>query len=248
MLVADIMSRAVIAVGPDTPLAQAVRLMVDHKVSGIPVIDGNGRLRGIVTEGDLMRRAETATEGNAPGWFARFFSPGRLADDYVRAHGRRVRDVMSDDVVSVEEKTPLLDVVTLMQRHQIRRLPVKRDGKVVGIVSRADLVRAIGETLSAAVTGESDVAIRSAILEALKREPWASRNALGIDVANGVVTLDGCVFDIREREAIGVLAENVPAVKVVENRLACIEPNTGMLVYDPADDVGVTLAQPDSPR
>jgi CBS domain-containing protein len=234
MLVADIMSRAVIAVGPDTPIAQAVQLMVDHKVSGIPVVDANGRLQGIVTEGDFMRRAETGTEGNAPGWFAWFFSAGRLADEYVRAHGRRVRDVMSDNVVSVDEKTPITEVVTLMQRHRIKRLPVMQDGKLVGIVSRADLVRAIGETLRAAPTSESDAEIRSAILEALKRAPWATRHALGIDVKNGVVTLDGCVFDIRERDAIGVLAENMPGVKAVQNRLACIEPTTGMVFYDPA--------------
>jgi osmotically-inducible protein OsmY len=111
---------------------------------------------------------------------------------------------------------------------------VMQDGKLVGIVSRADLVRAIGETLRAAPTSESDAEIRSAILEALKRAPWATRHALGIDVKNGVVTLDGCVFDIRERDAIGVLAENMPGVKAVQNRLACIEPTTGMVFYDPA--------------
>jgi len=110
MKAADIMSRSVIAISPDAPLAQAVRLMVDHRISGLPVIDSQGRAVGMLTEGDLLRRAETGTAGEAPSWFSSLFLPGRLAGEYVQTHGRRVSDIMTPDLVTVTEETPLSEV------------------------------------------------------------------------------------------------------------------------------------------
>jgi len=231
MLAADLMSRSVVAISPDAPLAQAIRLMTDHRVSGLPVIDAEGRAVGMLTEGDLLRRVETGTEGETPGWFASFFSPGRQAEQYVQTHGRRVSEVMTPDVVCVGEDTPLSKVAALMQHRRIKRLPVVRGEKVVGIISRADLMRVVGESLGTSPATADDTAIRQRIVKELSSAPWAP--SVSVAVENGVVLLDGCVFDMRRRSAIGVLAENVPGVKRVENRLICVEPTSGTLIYAP---------------
>jgi CBS domain-containing protein len=241
MRAADLMSRSVVAISPDAPLSQAIRLMTDHRVSGLPVIDAEGRAVGMLTEGDLLRRVETGTEGK-PGWFASFFFPGRQAERYVQTHGRRVSEVMTPDVTCVEEDTPLAEVVALMQRKRVKRLPVLRGEKVVGIVSRADVMRRVGELLGASTATADDAEIRRQIMDGIAHAPWAPRTSVSIGVENGAVLLDGCVFDIRERSAIGVLAENVPGVKRVENRLICVEPATGMLVYGP-DEANLAAAK-----
>ncbi len=235
MNAAEIMSRTVIAIRPEAPLAQAVRLMIDAKVSGMPVIDAQGRAAGMLTEGDLLRRVETGTEGAAPGWFASLMMPGRLAEHYIQTHGRRVGEVMTPDVVTVEEDASLKEVVLLMQRKRIKRVPVLRGGKVVGIVSRADLVRVLADALFASSETPDDAAIAERIRGELRRQPWAHPRGVTVAVENGAVLLDGCVFDVRERDAMRVLAENVPGVKKIENRVICIEPNTGMLIYGPDD-------------
>lgn len=234
MIATDIMTRPVLAVDPETPLVQAIRLMTEHKVSGLPVVGQDGRIQGILTEGDLLRRVETGTAGEPPGWLASFLMPGREASRYVRTRGRRVGEVMTADVITVTEDTSLPDMVALMQRHHVKRLPVVRDGKLLGVVSRADLVRRVGEALAAEISPGSDEAIRKAILDEMARERWTAPRAVSVEVKDGVAALDGCLFDLRERDALGVLAENAPGVKRVENRIVCIEPMTGTVTYDPA--------------
>jgi CBS domain-containing protein len=242
MLVADLMSRSVVAISPDAPLAQAIRLMIDHRVSGLPVIDAEGRAVGMLTEGDLLRRVETGTEGAAPGWFASFFFLGRQAERYVQTHSRHVADVMTPDVTCVEEDTPLAEVVALMQRKRIKRLPVVRGKKVVGIVSRADLVRVVGESLGKSKATADDAEIRRQIMEGIAHAPWAPAS-VSVAVEDGIVLLDGCVFDMRGRSAIGVLAENAQGVKRVENRIICVEPTTGTLVYGPVVETNSSAAE-----
>jgi CBS domain-containing protein len=144
---------------------------------------------------------------------------------------------MTPNVVSIEEGVSLSKAVALMRRKRIKRLPVVREGIVVGIVSRADLVRVICKTLEAPAAIADDTTIEENILEELGRQRWLPRNSVGVAVENGVVLIDGCVSDIRERNAIGVLAATVPGVKRVENRLICVEANTGVLIYDPDDEV-----------
>jgi CBS domain-containing protein len=234
MIAADIMIHPVLAIDPDTPLLQAIRLMTEHKVSGLPVVGRDGQLLGILTEGDLMRRVETGTEGKPPGWLSRLLRPGREAGQYVTTHGRRVGEVMTSAVFSVGPDTPLADVVTMMLRHRVKRLPVVHHGRLLGIVSRADLVRRVGQLLDAAPVSADDATIRRTILDTMARERWAPRTMLDITVKDAVVQLDGCVFDIRERDALGVLAENVPGVTRVENRIVCVEPYAGTVTFDPA--------------
>ncbi|MEJ1977130.1 MAG: CBS domain-containing protein [Acetobacteraceae bacterium] len=233
MIVADLMTRQVLAIDPETPLVQAIHLMTEHKISGLPVVGQNGQVVGILTEGDLLRRVEIGTEEKAPGWLKSFFLAGREAENYVLRHGRRVGEVMTHDVITVAEDTPLPDVIKLMHRHHVKRIPVVQDGRLCGIISRADLVRRVGDILSAAPASASDDAIRQAISSAMDRELWAHGTKVSVAVQDGVVQIDGCLFDIRERQALGVLVENVPGVKRVENRIICIEPYMGTVTYDP---------------
>ena len=241
------MTSPIIAVRPETPLDQAVRLMVENRISGLPVLDAAGHAVGILTEGDLLRRAETGTEGPRPGWFASLFRPGHLADDYVRTHGRRVSEVMTPDPVTVAQDATLESVAQLMLSKHIKRLPVTRDGVVAGVISRADLVKLLAARLSARAEGGDDATIANAIHAELKRQSWVPLRSISVSVNQGMVALDGVVFDDRQRQAIAVAAENVAGVKTVENRLIVVEPNTGIVMVDPLAEASEAKATQDKP-
>jgi CBS domain-containing protein len=232
--VAELMSRHVIAVRPETPLTQAIALMVDRKVSGLPVTGFSGEVVGMITEGDLMCRVETDTAGESHGWLSLLFKPGRVAERYVATHGRRVGEVMTRDVATVPETATLAEAAALMQRNRIKRLPVVHNGRLVGLLSRADLMKRVGAALSEPTTSAGDDTIKADVEAAMVREAWTLPRLISVAVQDGVVHLDGCLFDLRECEALSVLAENVPGVKRVENRIVCIEPNAGTVVSDPA--------------
>ena len=203
--------------------------MLQRKFSGLPVVDASGTLVGIVTEGDFLRRAETGTVRRRPRWIEFFVGPGPLAAEYAHANGRRVDEIMTRDVLTVAEDTPLQDVVGLMERHDVKRLPVVREHQIVGIVTRQNLVRAlIGRTSAAAPVESSDTAIRERLLAELKAQSWAP--IVDISVEGGRVKLAGAIFDDRQRDAIRVAAENIPGVKSVEDQLAWIEPTSGMVI------------------
>jgi CBS domain-containing protein len=144
---ADVMTRNTLSVGPDASVLEAIRLMVDNHVSGLPVIDERGQLVGILTEGDLLRRGETGTERHRPRWLEILMGPGRLASEYVRTHGRKVDEIMTREPVSVTPKTLLDEIVELMERHRIKRVPVIEGERLVGIVSRADFLHAIARRI-----------------------------------------------------------------------------------------------------
>ena len=139
MRASDVMTRHVITAGPDTSIVEAARLMLENRISGLPVLDGRGRLIGIVTEGDFLRRVETGTARHRSRWLEFLIGPGRLADEFVRSHGRKVEEVMTPDPRTVAEDTPLEDAVQLMERNNIKRVPVVRNDQLVGILSRANL-------------------------------------------------------------------------------------------------------------
>ena len=229
----EVMSRNPIAVPAEAGLAEALRLMFDHHVSGLPVVDGKAGLVGILTEGDLLRRSEIGTAGQRSRWLDLLTMPGRLASEYVRTHTRRVGEIMTRDVISVAEDTPLTEVVRLMERHRIKRVPVLRDGALIGIVSRADLLHALHRLLLAEPeTAASDETIRRHVLDKLAQAPWAP-HGLTADVANGVVTLDGVILEEQKRSALRVAAENVPGVKAVVDHIVWVEPVTGWVVEGP---------------
>ena len=236
MNASDVMTRKIVSVRPDAAIAEAIRLMLDNRISGLPVIDAAGRLVGVLTEGDLLRRGETGTERQRPRWLEILMGPGRLAGEYVRTHGRRVSDIMTRNPVSVTPDTPLKAIVELMERHRIKRVPVLDGDVPVGILSRADLLRGLAGVLDrvpAAAT--SDEEIREHIFAELARAAWVPRDGVAITVANGVVDLNGVILDEKERDALRVAAENVPGVKAVEDHLVWVEPVSGTVIDAPRE-------------
>jgi CBS domain-containing protein len=234
MKVSDVMTDRVISVHPSDRIADAVRLMLDNRISGLPVISEAGQLVGIVSEGDLLRRIETGTTRHRARWLEILLSPGRLATEYVHTHGRRVDEVMTPDVITVTETSPLDTVVQLMERHGIKRLPVVRDGSVVGIVSRANLLHALAALRSAdAPSFASDTVIRRRILDEIRREPWGPRESVNVVVRDGEVDLWGSLFDERERQALRVIVENVPGVKAIHDHIMWIDPLSGAVIEAP---------------
>ena len=234
MQVKDIMTSPVVSIEPDTGIVQAVRIMLQRHISGLPVVDKDGRLVGVVTEGDLLRRAETGTERKRPRWLEFLLGPGRLAEEYTRAHGRKVSEIMTADPVTATEDTPLEEIVKLMEKRRIKRVPIMRGETVVGIVSRANLLHALaGVVREVKPALASDQAIREQIMAELARQTWAPVALVDVVVRNGVVELWGSVTDDRERAAIKVAAENVPGVKTVNDYLAWVDPTSGMVFYQP---------------
>ncbi len=231
MQASDVMTPKIVSIGPSAPIREAIRLMLDDRVSGLPVVDAAGKLVGILTEGDLLHRSEIATEKHHWRWLEFVLGPGRRASEYVRSHGRVVDEVMTREVVTVAADTPLAEIVALMEHHRVKRLPVIDDGTLVGIVSRADLLAALGHALDAFRSADaSDEDIHAHVLAELAKTDWAPRDGLTITVTDGVVELAGVVFDEHEREALRVAAENVPGVKGIVDRLVWVEPVSGTVI------------------
>ncbi len=226
MRAADVMARSVVTVDPGARLADAVRLMLDRKISGLPVVDGGGELVGLLTEGDLLRRAETGTERRRPRWLEFLRGPGKQAEDYVHAHGRKVEEIMTRQVATLGEDVSLEEVVSLMENKRIRRVPVVADGQLKGIVSRADLLRALySELTQDAPAPAGDTAIREQVVEELRRRNWNARTQVSVVVADGVVHLKGFTYDLRERDAMRVAAENISGVKEVRDDIDYLDPS-----------------------
>ena len=229
MRVADVMTREVISVLSNASVLEAIRLMLQNKISGLPVLDGEGLLVGIITEGDFLRRAEMGTERKRPRWLEFLIGPGKLAKEYVQTHGRKVGEIMTPDPVTITEEMPLSGVVRTMEEHRIKRLPVVRGRRVVGIVSRANLVHALASLAhEVAASSASDMQIRNQILAELEKQTWAPKHFINPIVRNGVVDLWGTIFDDREGEAVKVVAENTAGVTGVHDHLVWVEPVSGM--------------------
>ena len=231
MNVKHIMTLPVFSIGPNATVLQAVQLMLRHKISGLPVEDADGNLLGIVTEGDFLRRAETATERRRPNWLNFLVGPGRLADEYVHTHTRKIADVMTPEPYTVTEDASLEEVVKLMEKHRIKRLPVVRDKQLVGIVSRANLLHALASLApSASAPAATDETIHKDLLMELEHQKWAPIGLLNVIVRDGVVDLWGTITDERERQALIVAAQNIPGVKDVQDHLIWVEPMSGIAI------------------
>lgn len=236
MTAAEVMTSGVTTIRPDETVADAARTMLRFGISGLPVVDAAGRLVGIVTEADFLRRAETGTERRHPCWLEFFLGPGHLADEYVHSHGRKVEEVMTQNVITVSRDTPLQEVVRIMEHKRIKRVPVVSDGKIVGIVSRANLVQALARLAEEAPASPGgDEAIRARILAELDKQVWAPTSFVNVIVRNGVAELRGTIFDEREREAVRVAAENVPGITSVKDHLVWLDPISGMFIESPED-------------
>jgi CBS domain-containing protein len=237
MKASDVMTPDVISADPDATVLQAARYMIQHHISGLPVIDKTGTLVGILSEGDFLRRRETHTDRRPSRWLEFLMGPGKLAAQYTHTHGSKVSEVMTTNLHTVSEDTSLEKVVEMMERYRIKRVPVLRGKKIVGIVTRANLMHAMvslarGEPKAA--TG--DAAIRQELLKELKTEKWALASMINVVVRAGVVELWGMIVDDRQRQALVVAAENVPGVKQVKDHLTWVEPTSGVVI-EPRDEV-----------
>jgi CBS domain-containing protein len=216
------MSIKVVTVSPSTPVRDIAALMVEKRVSGLPVVDNDGKLLGIVSEGDLLHRPEIHTEKRRRRWASFFAGIDEQAREFTKSHGLRAADIMTKQVIHVSEAAPLGDVVELMERHKVKRLPVLANHKLVGIVSRMDLLRALASAQTQPVPppADTDAAIRAAMHDVLKNEQWAMSAMVNVIVSDGVVNLWGVVDSKDQRQALQVAAEAVPGVKTVENHLS----------------------------
>jgi CBS-domain-containing membrane protein len=228
MLVKNVMAAPVIGVDPTASVADAARLMLGHKISGLPVMTPTGELVGMISEGDLLRRAELGTERHLSGLMRFLESTARQADTYVHTHGRKVSEVMTGSALTVAPGDALEHAVDTMLKHHVKRLPVVENGKVVGIVSRSDLMRALLEVFPTMKTDAADNRIRMAIEAELATQSWAG--AIRVAVRGGAVTLGGSIFEDRARAAALVAAENVAGVKSVTDEMLWIEPMSGMVI------------------
>ncbi len=234
MQVKDVMTRNVISVQATDLVLKAARVMLQNRISGVPVVDKQGALVGILTEGDFLRRSELGTQRRRPKWLEFIIGPGRLADEYVHTSGRKVEEIMTPDPYTVSEDDALQEVVELMERRHIKRLPVMRGGQMIGIVSRANLMHALASLArEAQPTAADDGAIRDRVLAALAGQHWAPH--VNVVVKNGVVELWGVITDERERQGVIVAAENTAGVKEVHDHLVWVEPMSGM-AFPSAED------------
>jgi CBS domain-containing protein len=237
MKATDVMTTRIISVEPEMTVLEAARQMLQHHISGLPVIDKSGTLVGILSEGDFLRRGETHTERKRARWVEFLIGPGKLAAEYTHSHGRKVAEVMTVDVCTVAEGAALVDVVELMERRRIKRIPVVRGNQVVGIITRANLMHAMVSLARIEPrAAEDDATIREKLLAVMKEEKWAPIAMANVVVRGGEVELWGTIFDERQREAIKVAAENIPGVQAVKDHLVWIEPTSGMFI-EPRDEV-----------
>ncbi|TDR90023.1 CBS domain-containing protein [Enterovirga rhinocerotis] len=225
MKVADVLTWGVVSVRPDDTLERAVALMLGERVSGLPVVSEAGELVGILTEGDLLRRAELGTEKRRTRWLEFLAGPGKLAEEYSQARGRRVAELMTERVVSIPLSAPLSEAVDLMTRNKVKRLPVVDGQRVVGILSRSDLLRALSRSMPAPnrQVSKPDADLLKEVEAEMGKLPFAT-GAIEIGVAEGVVRLTGAIMDERERNAIRIAAENVPGVRGVRDELVWMSP------------------------
>jgi CBS domain-containing protein len=234
MQVKDVMTREVISVQASDPVLKAARLMLQNRISGLPVVDKQGALVGVLTEGDFLRRSELGTQRRRPKWLEFIVGPGRLADEYVHTSGRKVEEIMTPDPYTVSEDEALEKVVELMERRHVKRLPVMRGGRMVGIVSRANLMHALASLARDVQPATADdAAIRDRVQMTLAGQRWAPH--VNVVVKNGVVELWGVITDERERQGVIVAAENTAGVKEVHDHLVWVEPMSGM-AFPSAED------------
>jgi CBS domain-containing protein len=215
----DVMVSAVVTASPDTTVEGLARLMINLRISGVPVLDKDGRLVGIVSEGDLLRRAEIGTEGHRPRWSEPFSSNSRLAAEYVKSHAKRAADVMTREVFSVDETATLGEIADLLEAKRIKRVPVVDDDKIVGIVSRADLLKVLASGGAETADEEQDCTIRRLLLAELREQKWADASEGRVVVTDGVVHLWGIIRSEDERRALRVAAENIPGVRGIEDHM-----------------------------
>ena len=228
MDVKSLMTKEIIAVQPDTTVADAARIMLANHLTGLPVQNEAGDLVGIITEGDLLRRAELGTDGKAAGWLKSLFMPSVTAALYTATHGRHVAEVMTQHPVTIAPDADLQEVSELMANRRIRCLPVLDHGRLVGMISRTDLLKALARKLIQTQAELSDADIGRYIKTELAAASWAPKSGIRVNVKDHVVNIEGTIFSDEERQAVIVIAENAPGVALVQDHLIFVDPSSGM--------------------
>jgi CBS domain-containing protein len=218
----DIMTTSVVTVAPGTTIQDIARTLLDRRISALPVVDTAGRVVGIVSEGDLLHRTENQTERHRSWWLELVSSAEDLAGEYVKSHGLTAKDVMTWPVISASSDMSLAALATLFDRYRIKRVPILDNGALVGIVSRADLLRGLIGGTAASPVALDDARIRDALLRRIENEPWAGIASLNVIVTGGVVELWGFIGSEAERQAFRVAAQGTPGVRAVEDHLAVL--------------------------
>jgi CBS domain-containing protein len=215
----DVMVAPVITAQSNASIKSVAETFVRHRISAVPVLDDKGKVVGMISEGDLLHRAETGTERRRPWWLRAFLGPDALANEYTKAHARKVTDAMTSQVITASPETPLHEIAALLERHSIKRVPIVENGQLVGIVSRANLVQAMASAGKRLEIPLSDSAIRAKLLSHLNAQSWAYTGLLNVIVDGGVVDLYGLVRSDSERRAIRVAAEGTPGVQAVNDNM-----------------------------
>lgn len=225
----DIMTREVVTIAPEAPVQEIARLLLERGISGVPVVDAAGQVLGLVTEGDLLRRPENQTEAAPRGWLAGFVDSAALARAYTKSHGLYAREVMTSPAVTVPPDMPVGDVAALMERRHIKRVPVVEGGRLVGLVTRANLLRGLAGTRSGErAVRPSDREIQDRLTAEFGKQAWASPWLRTLTVENGTVEIWGFVTSEAERQALRVVAERTPGVVAVEDHLTVRAPRHGI--------------------
>jgi CBS-domain-containing membrane protein len=221
MKASDIMVTDVITVKPESDVPEVAALLLTNHISAAPVVDDAGMLVGMISEGDLIRRGEAETGHERPWWLKLLMGRELLAAEFLREHSRRVADLMTREVVSAEPDTPVAEIATLLERHRIKRVPIVQNGKVVGIVSRANLIQALATFRRKALEPQpiTDAELREKVVSRLRSEPWVRPNLVNVTVTDGTVDLWGIVDSAVEKQALRVAVETVPNVKAVNDNV-----------------------------
>ena len=216
----DVMVSPVITVEPSASVKEVAQILLQHHISALPVVDRAGRLIGIVSESDLMRRADLGTERHRSRWLsALFVDEERLAAEYVKAHGHKVADVMTKRVITAAPDTPLNDIASLLEKHGIKRVPILENGTLVGIVSRANLIQALAADRKGLNVPVPDSQLRDRIMSHLNAQPWAHTSLINVTVNDGIVDLWGLTLSKEEKQALRVAAESIPGVRAVNDNV-----------------------------
>lgn len=231
----QIMTHSVATVAPDATILEAANIMLQRHVSGLPVVDAAGKLVGVVSEGDFIRRSEIGTQRKRGRWLKFLLGTSAAATDYVRENGGKVSEVMTSDPITIAEDTTLEEIVKTMETNHVKRLPVMKDGKLVGIVSRANLLQAVaGLARDVPDPTADDDHIRRRIIAAIEKNDW-SPMGLNVIVRDGIVHLSGVITDENSRQASIVAAQNVSGVRKIHDHLCWVDTMSGMYLESPED-------------
>jgi CBS domain-containing protein len=216
----DVMVSPVVTVKPSASVKEVAMLLLERRISAVPVVDDQGKVVGIVSEGDLLHRAEAGTERQRSWWLRGLTGEETLAAEYVKAHARKVADVMTSPVTTATPETPLHELATLMERNSVKRVPIVEDGQLVGIVSRANLVQAVASARESLLEIPlSDANIREKLLADLQKQAWGRPWLLNVLVNDGIVDLWGVARSDAEKTAVRVAAESIQGVRAVNDNL-----------------------------